>query len=490
MQSHSVAVSPASERISALAPWLVVALSGLAVLWFLYSYQYLEDDAYIHLEFARSVAEGRGFAFDGLVANGDTAPLWVLWLVAIHSIGLDWPETAKLACILGAVVAVLALWRIAADLTPPQAGRQRVALAVTALTVLNPFAVHWLFSGMESLTALGLSVWAIWAVFVAAPSRLGLATAAVLLGVGPLLRPELLLLAGLAGPVLLWRTWKHSCGAMPAVRVLAVIALALVVVLPVITWCTYALHTFGSIIPNTNAAKRGVSLGQVGERLVLVYAVGFPVALALLPVLALRASRPAVVPPGVWVLLLWPLLCIGFYLADHTLVQTRYCLLSMPCVTTATLWWLAVSGRESLWRGAIAATVLISGLLILLTVVPHVANKKAGVQAFTAMSAYVHEKVPAEEPVAVYAIGLFAFKSRHPIVDLGGITQPGAVSYATGQAGMLLWAKRNHARYFVSSSPPEPGAVSVFATRVPFLGWTLDTAQYRTLDPLVLYRLP
>ena len=33
--------------------------------WFVHAWPYLEDDTYIHLEFARSFAAGHGFAFNG-----------------------------------------------------------------------------------------------------------------------------------------------------------------------------------------------------------------------------------------------------------------------------------------------------------------------------------------------------------------------------------------------------------------------------------------
>jgi hypothetical protein len=61
---------------------VLLSLSFLWCLcWFIHSWGYWEDDAYIHLEFARSVAAGHGFTFNGKVVYGDTAPLWVFLLV-------------------------------------------------------------------------------------------------------------------------------------------------------------------------------------------------------------------------------------------------------------------------------------------------------------------------------------------------------------------------------------------------------------------------
>ena len=469
-----------------------VGLCALAVFWFVFSYGYVEDDAFIHLEFARSVAEGHGFAFNGMVTNGDTAPAWVLILVALHAVGLGWIECAKLACALGLVSTVLAIVYLARELAAGQEARARqLSLAAVAVTVLNPYFVHWSFSGMESVTALGVSLWAIRATFIGAPSWRSLLTGAILLGLGPLLRPELLLLAGIGGPVVLWRCWQLDARVSSATRWARVALLAVILALPLFTWCVYAQLTFGSPIPNTNMAKRGGPLAEIAPRLASVYVAGFPVIMALFPLVSVaRLLQGKRIPVGVWILALWPLLCVVFYLADHTLVQTRYCLLSMPCLGIATLWLIEDSDRPVLWQGSILAIVAVALVTLVLTVVPHIENKKEGVRLFAQVSAYLHDHVPADAPVAVYAIGEIAFDSRHPLVDIGGITRPGVIPFMGDSKATLQWAKRNGARYFIGGEVPEPGAVPVFSTAMPYFGWTFSRVRYRTTDPFVVYRLP
>ena len=74
--------------------WLGLAAFG-CVLWFMHARGYWEDDAWIHLEFARSLSRGHGFEFNGQVVYGDTSPLWV-WLlllfIPIEVIIRRWPE--------------------------------------------------------------------------------------------------------------------------------------------------------------------------------------------------------------------------------------------------------------------------------------------------------------------------------------------------------------------------------------------------------------
>jgi hypothetical protein len=106
------------------------------------------------------------------------------------------------------------------------------------------------------------------------------------------------------------------------------------------------------------------------------------------------------------------------------------------------------------------------------------------------MGAFLRDRVPPDAPVAVYAIGEIAFESRHPLVDTGGITRPSVIPFLGDPRATLAWAKRNGARYYITSSAPEPGAVSVFSVSMPYFGWTFSRTAYRTTQPLALYQLP
>jgi hypothetical protein len=311
------------------------------------------------------------------------------------------------------------------------------------------------------------------------------------LGIGPLLRPELLLLAGFGVPVVLWRFWHFARGEPPARRWSRLALLAIIGALPVALWCLYGLLTFGSPIPNTNMAKRGGPLAVVAPRLASVYAAGFLVTLILFPIAAaVRRLQGRRIPAPIWVLILWPALCVVFYLADHTIVQTRYCLLSMPCLSLATLWLIADSGGSRQLRLATAVIVLVSLVTVGLTVVPHVENKKESGRQFALIGGYLRDHVPEDAPVAVYAIGELAFKSRHPLIDTGGITRPSVIPFMSDPRATLAWAKRNGARYYISEQPPEAGAVPLYTASMPFLGWTFKHSLYRSAQPVTVYRLP
>jgi hypothetical protein len=481
--------SSRNEGPSALPMYLL--LLAAAVAWLFWSYGYVEDDAFIHLEFARSVSDGQGFSFNGQLTNGDTSPLWVLLLAAVHALGFDWVSSAKLLCGCGVLFAVAGVWRLARAVAGTAAEHAWLAPAAVWVTCVNPYFIHWSFSGMESVTALGLSAWILWAVSAnARPEWHRLLIGAVLLSIGPLVRPEFLLLSAMVGPLLLRQAWQWSSGSARsgAGRLGVVLALAAVMALATLLWSLYALHAFGSIVPNTNAAKRLRSVGEVVPKMASVYIVGFAVTWVALP-FAIRRLLKGNVPLTIWLLLLWPLACMVFYLTNHTAVQTRYCLVSMPSLTIAVLWLLEESMSAAWARMAVIAMTLSAAAVFLLVVHPHVANKVREVKSVSSAVAFIRTSLPPDAPIAVYSIGELAFESRHPIIDIGGITRPGVLPYLNDLPASIQWARDQGAQYYIGGDSPAPGAERVFSYTMPFLGWSFHRSNYDTSTQTGIYRL-
>jgi hypothetical protein len=456
------------------------------VAWCIVSYGYIEDDAFIHLDYARSVAEGQGFSFNGLHVSGDTAPLWVLLIVAVHSIGIGWIASAKVLGALGVILALSGTWYVARELATGIAQKNLPIAAVLAVG-LNPYFIHWAFSGMESVLALGVSLWSIWAIFAGPATRRRYWLGACLLAIAPLLRPELLMLSAVAGTVLLVRYARLSAFGVPHIPALA--GMALLMASPTLAWSAYSWHAFGSIIPTTNAAKRGGDLATVAVKLASVYGVGFGGTLLVLLLVAKRGFRKGA-PTILWPLLLWPIACVLFYLGNHTITQTRYCLVSMPSLTIATLWLLGQSVQPYLARYLVTGLIALEVVIVFWIVFPHVSNKVELARTTATAAEYIRQHLPANAPIAVFSIGQLGFESRHPLVDLGGITMPGVLPYMNDPAAAERWAKTQGAKFYISGELPEPAAVAVFSYPTPFVGWTFKRSSFKTVADTQIYRLP
>ena len=518
---HTENNRPAARIASALL--LVLALLW-CIYWFVLAWHYWEDDAYIHLEFARSLAAGRGFAFNGRVVAGDTAPLWVFLLAAMHTLIPGWLAAGKLLAVLGAALGLIGAYafarRLAASLLPPSRAATVFPAALVLLLVANPYFCFWAFSGMESVAASGLAFFAVLAATRERTTLQSFLAASLLVGIAPLLRPEMFFLSALLLLPLVGQGRRLPGNPNSPSNRMALIAGLFLAAAPITLWTFYSLHTFGHLLPNTNAAKRAAPFASVLRHLLSIYSAGFPLILCGLaagvlylllrpsavrhslynavasafpspagPITAASLQTPSL-PLAGWIFLLWPSIATLFYITNHTYVQTRYILLTAPGLTIVILLIaFAASPRTArlLYLAALAVALAVS----LVDARPFIHNKAFNCQITQDLALYVRDRIPPDEPVATYAIGQIAFISQHPILDISGITRPGAVPYlnAPPQA-MLHWARSQGAQYYLTGLQPEPGSVLVYTNNIRFAAWTLHTARYSTSTPVNLWKLP
>ncbi len=150
---------PASPALSALPP-VIAALAGLVYLaaerYTIGHLSFPLDDSFIHLQFARNLAAGRGLSYNpGEIVTGSTAPLWTALLALLFYLpGSVFLWTKLLGIVLTAVGAD-ATRRLARelDLAPPLP-----LLAGLLAAISGPLA--WAsVSGMEVPLFVVLSVW-------------------------------------------------------------------------------------------------------------------------------------------------------------------------------------------------------------------------------------------------------------------------------------------------------------------------------------------
>jgi hypothetical protein len=490
---------------------VLLGISGfVCALWFVHALGYWEDDAYIHLEFARSVAAGRGFSFNGHIVYGDTSPLWVALLIAFHAVIPDWMAAGKALTAVAAVFTLGGVFVFARTLVrntlSPEATNTFAAFMVL-VTVVNPYFGYWAFSGMEALAAAGLVCWACAAIAPPIEASTTISTkrfliAAFLAGLAPVLRPEMSFFTLLLGLVLLVRWYKT----MP-LRFGALLAGLVFISAPALLWARYAIHTFGMVVPNTNAAKRAGPHDSIAARLVQVYTLGFPVVLIGLALIFLwlvwyllrgrgksasgnSANIWGTLHAGGWLLFVWTAINGVFYVADHTYVQTRYIFVTAPVLTIAILA-IAVQRWPMVYRGLLAFALLFGVVVGGLSTWPLVHNKVEVDRIYAQLADFIRT-LPPDAPVAHYSIGEAAFLSQHPLVDTGGITRPGILPYMydATEARRTAWVYSQGAKYEVIDLPPAPGAVLVWSHDMPSTSWTMQLHPNDGLDHLHVWKLP
>jgi len=430
------------------------------------------DDSWIHLHFARNLAEGHGFAYNpGHPVAGSTAPLWTLLLAAgalASGASVALAKGLGTACALGA--ALLTRRAALAWGAPPA-----VALvAGAALLWTGPIAWGAL-SGMEVTLAALLVAGAL-----LAHARERVALTALLAALAVTARPE----AALLLPLLL------LARPLTPARVAAFVLIPAVVLAPMVAF-SYA--TVGAPYPATAAAKvEGGLIGWLGglrEPLTLTllarpWAYGkewlawllstnplLPLALPGIALAWRRGGRAlgvvalALLAHPLGMALLAPYRGPGFQ-------EGRYSIHLLPLAAVV----LAVAFARPLarWRALLALWLALG----LWTLVPASERYAWGVQNIEAMQVRIGRWVSAHTRprarLAVNDIGAIAWVSRREIVDLMGLVTPEILPYRRdGEDGVIR---------FIGEVCPD--YVIIFPTWFPRLAGRTDL-----LEPLERVRL-
>ena len=404
------------------------------------------DDSWIHLQFARNLADGAGLAYDGgrLVA-GTTSPLWTALLALLVLLPGPVEAWVKLAGVVAHVAGVAVAYGVGRrlDLTPA-----RAALAA-ALVAATDWLVWSSISGMEVPLFVLLSLAAIGRHLDERDSAAAAPVSFLLFGLAALARPEGLLLPLLAAADLVVRGRRAGDGAEVATafagRALRGLLLAALVVVPV--GLVY-LAISGSPLPTTLAAKSSGPPGFVPEMRFLraIFGILFPSQ----PLAALLAAGGAVELVRRWGSsrdrgLLLPAWTFGLPLAATMLSSGQDLLVGnfgryffpllppvvllgvvaldgLPYERVRHLRW----GRLTLPVGLLAVAAFVGPPLAqTVRAAGHYAQARANVEESDEAAAdWLAANVPPDALLALCDVGVAKYRLPNPIVDLGGIVSP------------------------------------------------------------------
>jgi arabinofuranosyltransferase len=414
---------------------------------------FLNDDSYITLTYAKNLVAGNGFVFNHPPHTlGTTSPLFTL---AVAALGLIFSHQAistiavylTALCWLG-IVWVFFGYRSAWGLSEWQAGL--IGLIVIASGWVN-------FLGMEAyiftfLLVLGISLF-LHGDRLAAGFTLGLLF--LTRGEGIIVFGLILLLAAIQG----WTTRRGSGSSW----IKPALMLGLGFAVPVAIWAVYAQSTFGSILPNTLAAKQAQGQNGLGrpflERLVREWMPtwGTRFRLPSQPLinawwlLILAGAISAGLRRRSWLIFLaWGLL----YVLGYTVLGvSAYWWYQLPILFVLNLFFAlgviaCVELIVKLVQRPPAATAL-SGLLvgaILLNLgLPTIRNALTYEgdprgKSYIELSQWIRQHTARTDSVAFIEIGYLGYFTDNRIIDLAGLTLPNIVPHiAEGDFAWGFW---------------------------------------------------
>ncbi len=494
------------RHTAALAGVVLLALAHLAPF-----VNYLTDDTFIHLQFAKHLIGGGGFAFNsGEPTYGATSPLWVLLLAGIGRFlpgtattpndPFRMPELAWVAKAWGAVFVTLSVLLLA-RLGRALGWRPASALAAAMLLGVHAWSARWAISGMETALAVFLVVLALGALAKTLIEGKGALAAGVLLGLATMARPECWLLVAL-GMVAIGFSGEGGRGK----RLLVAMAGVAVGAGP---WLVTAWLWFHRLLPNTSAAKAGawfdpgLMLAALRTSLrILISTDAIPIALA---VVALALAGPLLarsLPCGrraFWVVVAaWPVVLVAGLAAGGVQVISRYLLPAVPSVLllgVASLGW--ASSRLGA-RGKTAAALVLVAIYgapnVYLTArysAPHAWRHTAGLRSSLAMfGLWARTHTPPTTMIATPDIGAVGYYSDRRVLDLFGLVTPAMAPIAVhegydavvdrllfervGRPDYLIDRAREPNRLARDEEPANPYAF-LMARSIPDLGITRPT---------------
>ncbi len=492
------------------------------------------DDAWIHLQFARNLAEGAGFSFNpGAPVAGSTAPLWTLLLAAgaaASSPSLGMVKAFGVAATLGAAI----LTRRAAL---AWGARGDVALVAAVALLWTGPAAWGALSGME----VALAAFLVAAALLAhAHDRLLASSACAALAA--LARPETFLLIPLF--VLARRlTLRRAAG------------FALVTVVTVAPAALFSLWTVGTLYPATAAAKVEGGLvgwlGGVNEPAALTWiwrpwtfltgwigwltATHWLLPLALVPGLVFawrRAGRAlgavalallahpfgmALLAPyrgpafqeGRYSIHLLPLVALTLAVAlggrgrsgprsETTLAKTcsdqlATCGDAVNPDNTGPGWGATAppAPRRNSWVRTVAVVWL--GIAVV-SLVPAATRYGWAVQNINAMQVHlgrwVDTNLPRTARIAANDIGAIAYFSRREVIDLMGLVTPEIIPFRRrGEPGVMRYLKEACPQYVIIFPAWFPQMASSTETLEPVYRVRLERNEVAGAAEMVVYRL-
>lgn len=417
--------------------YLLVAGFALFVILILPLRGTLVDDTYIHLVYARNLAETGELSFNrGDPTYGATSPLWVGLLAAIHFLGGDLIVWCRVLSWAFALCSIALVFRVAYQI----GGDATTALATGLVLSAEAWFLRWSAVGMETSFAAFMVLLAFSVAFETCTSKRRSVLFGILLFLATLARPEAVLLVplSLAALPLVHRGRKRGCFVW------------LLVFIPLfVAWMILIKRHTGTFFPLTAGAKQGrpdFSAALLSRALVPAKILGSTLGLPCLAIvtgvlLGIRKGSPLSYftgderkGGGVLLMLLWIFgLPIMYVILDFQ-VLSRYLVPVIPAIVVLGL----VSARRiatELFTGprarraaliAFAALVMAQNMVVYeIVVVPSTRGFSAGLRDVLAgMGTWLERNADRDAVVAAPDIGAIGYYSRRRVLDLGGLITP------------------------------------------------------------------
>ena len=434
--------APQTKRVKSAIP-LVAAVAVFLLLSIGLYRDYITDDLFIHLQFARNISTGNGFAFNpGQPVYGSSSALWVLLVAFLGLFSQNFLLLSKILGILFGVGSLLLFFKLSGDIID----KLSVSFLICVLLAVDPWFSRWAASGMEVPAVAFFVILGIISHRKEIQREFeGFPFSPIIFAIVTWLRPEGVMLFLFALISLLLNAPKGKKTA----TVLKALGIYVVTFLP---WLLYAYFTFGRIIPTTAMVKSGggaslrgilIALFEFGKIYGATYLLmGVLISLALLRYL--RRGKPGLrrilnFARQNFLILAWVVILPLVYASRGLLAGSRYLTPSMILILIAgglgIEYLLSPEGRIRTGRKLIPILIILLLVFepLLVNAITYGNVYQGGVIGYRQAHEYIGKWIEANTPesaiIAAWDVGVVAYYSHRRIIDVAGLMDPEILKY-------------------------------------------------------------
>ncbi|MCP4143921.1 MAG: hypothetical protein GY752_01410 [bacterium] len=422
-----------SRPLRLLPAIILFAVAGIMLM------NYVTDDTYIHMCYARNLVEHGEISFNvGDPTYGATSPLWIFLIAGLMKLGIAPLLATKILGVSAGLLTLLIFDKILAAFSVPASWRWWGLLLVAS----DAWFLRWSFSGMETPLA---GVFLLLLLMPAIVPSVSWLAWGVVAGLATLARPEFMLLWPVALYWHLWACYEKDFRTRPLFK--SIIGFLLIYG----PWLAYASSTFGRMTPETAAAKSyglDFNLFSIAESIVRsieeLGAIQGILWLAIIPLLVIVArsgERISGTPTHknrvvvALIALSWIGVLVGGYALKKVWIISRYLSPLLPIILLTALGLIAFLRQRLSDKGAqtfnivlgvaVVLTICWNGFVTVGMIKPHADKFSTGVEeCFIGTGQWISENTPEGSLIAAHDIGALGWVSNRKIIDLAGLVSP------------------------------------------------------------------
>jgi hypothetical protein len=405
--------------------FIVLLFSIIAI--YLYK-EFMPDDAFIHIGYAKDIYEGKGYSFAGNKTYGSTSPLWPPLVAMVMFTHINVEYGARLLSFIFSIASIFLMFYVAHLRFTSTA-----SLSAACLLCFNSYFIRWSLTGMEASAACFFIILLTCILFLENQGHVRKFWYLVV-GLSPLIRPEFL--------IFLLIFFLYLILTQTASEYVTKILFMLI---PMGAWNFYAFLYFGTIVPTTFSIKAGdkifstewVTVMRTVKLLISGNPIEFCVILVTLVLLIMDFKQPLkkigrhILLSNFIVVIAWIVFFYLYYTIKNVTIISRYSLVLLPTIILTTIFLFMKTCEQykfshvatnRLLVGITAVAILAHGIFTVLIAKPDADSFIQGFQQeYKKIASILSVEGQGKGAVALTDVGIIGLYSGLKIYDFIGL---------------------------------------------------------------------